>query len=175
MRTTVEEKTCTRCGEAKALDAFRRDKNRRDSLNPQCRDCGRAYYLRSRERILQKRAEYREANRATLAANQAAYRASHPEAFRRWYQENPGRVWVNVYRDRCRRLGIEPAIEDFTKDDVVAAYGDHCAYCATGEFEHLDHYVPVSKGGHHTLANVRPSCAACNKSKADKMPERWSA
>ena len=34
---------------------------------------------------------------------------------------------------------------------------------------HLDHIVPLSKGGAHTLLNVAWSCSSCNLSKNDKL------
>lgn len=35
----------------------------------------------------------------------------------------------------------------------------------------LDHYIPLSKGGLHSITNVVWSCASCNKSKGNKMPK----
>jgi 5-methylcytosine-specific restriction endonuclease McrA len=40
-----------------------------------------------------------------------------------------------------------------------------------GLFQAVDHYIPVSRGGAHTLANVRPACNRCNSHKGVKMPE----
>jgi len=36
----------------------------------------------------------------------------------------------------------------------------------------IDHVVPVSKGGEHSLANCRCACRVCNTLKSDSMPER---
>ena len=35
---------------------------------------------------------------------------------------------------------------------------------------HLDHYMPLSKGGAHSISNVVWSCAACNLTKNNKLP-----
>lgn len=35
---------------------------------------------------------------------------------------------------------------------------------------HLDHVIPLSKGGPHVLGNLVASCPQCNKAKAAKMP-----
>lgn len=95
---------------------------------------------------------------------------------REYTRANPHRQWINSYRSRARVLGFEPIVEEFTRADVIRTYGNHCAYCPTGEFEELDHKVPVCLGGPHTLANVRPSCKECNslKSQVDGCPgDRW--
>lgn len=51
---------------------------------------------------------------------------------------------------------------------------DHCcAYCgACGEL-HIEHVVPISKGGGHALGNIVPACETCNYSKRDHQPEPW--
>jgi hypothetical protein len=50
---------------------------------------------------------------------------------------------------------------------------DRCYYCLKSlpdGPEHIDHYIPVAKGGSHTKVNLRPSCACCNFKKNDKHP-----
>lgn len=42
--------------------------------------------------------------------------------------------------------------------------------CALGEDFHVDHVKPLSRGGWHCLANLRPACPACNLSKGAKWP-----
>lgn len=99
-------------------------------------------------------------------------RQANALAYRR---ENPHRSWIGGYRDRMRKYGLEDQIvvEVFTRADVIFRYGNACSYCANGEFEELDHVIPVCQAGPHTLNNVRPTCATCNgrKSKVDGCPE----
>jgi 5-methylcytosine-specific restriction endonuclease McrA len=64
----------------------------------------------------------------------------------------------------------DPGQSGFTRDDIAERYGDGCFYCG-GLFQAVDHYIPVSRGGAHTLANVRPACNRCNSRKGVKMPE----
>ncbi len=45
-----------------------------------------------------------------------------------------------------------------------------CWICKTGPKEVWDHVKPLSKGGAHCLANLRPACWACNSAKKDKWP-----
>jgi HNH endonuclease len=69
------------------------------------------------------------------------------------------------YRRRSRKHGHEPMVVPFTTRQVVERYGDRCIYCGTGPFEHIDHVRCVAAGGHHTLENAVPCCAACNRRK----------
>lgn len=50
-----------------------------------------------------------------------------------------------------------------------------CFYCdadCEGNF-HIDHFMPLAKGGAHVLNNLRVSCAPCNLHKSDKLPDVW--
>ena len=56
----------------------------------------------------------------------------------------------------------------------IEELGNHCVYCG-GSYEHLDHFIPLSKGGGHELTNLVPACANCNQVKNDRYPgtEWW--
>jgi hypothetical protein len=51
-----------------------------------------------------------------------------------------------------------------------------CCWCG-GTFSpsqcHIDHVIPLSRGGLHLMANVAISCASCNFRKNDKLPEEF--
>lgn len=39
---------------------------------------------------------------------------------------------------------------------------------------HVDHVIPLSKGGDHTVDNLCASCASCNNAKHAKPPDVWN-
>lgn len=200
----MDEKTCTKCGETKPLDEFYRE-GKDSWCKECKRIASRAWNAANKERKRLASRSYYTANREAYLARQAEYYAAHREednARRRryylanegkekarkakWQQENTGRIsayrkanphlhWARAASRRSKAHGFTVAIEDFTKADVIKRYGDGCFYCETGAFEHLDHAIPVSKGGPHTLDNVRPSCAGCNHVKSDKTEAEWLA
>jgi hypothetical protein len=45
-----------------------------------------------------------------------------------------------------------------------------CAYCQTGKYQVLEHYVPISRGGGTTAENCVPACFKCNSEKSDEDP-----
>lgn len=52
-----------------------------------------------------------------------------------------------------------------------------CAYCGhkpvnPAELE-VEHVVPISQGGPHTLSNIVPACNACNRSKSKHDMTKW--
>lgn len=73
------------------------------------------------------------------------------------------------------------AFPNWAKRAVSARDRGRCAECGanlSGELEavpHIDHIVPLAKGGNNDLANLQLLCAACNLSKnADEKPVKSS-
>lgn len=186
-------KTCSKCKAEKAHEDFNRRSRSKDGLESQCRACREDYWESIREARVKYQRSYYQANREVLEAKKRARRDSDRGAYlekerayyaanrvdrvefaREYRKANPHSSWAAGYRKRARLFGFEPTVEDFTKPDVIDRYGDACFYCG-GEFQELDHYVPVSKGGQHTLDNVRPSCAACNLAKFQKDGDEFTS
>jgi 5-methylcytosine-specific restriction endonuclease McrA len=55
----------------------------------------------------------------------------------------------------------------------LAYWGSRCWIAGPGctiDPEAWDHVKPLSKGGAHLLANLRPACKSCNSSKSARWP-----
>lgn len=96
-----------------------------------------------------------------------------------------GRMAPSVWDDRRKsnhhkrraRLATEPS-EFVSMDDIVARDGTDCAWCSLPvDFDlkwpdqlskSIDHAVPVSRGGSHTLANTQLMHLGCNSSKGNR-------
>lgn len=50
---------------------------------------------------------------------------------------------------------------------------DGCAYCPSEGPVTMDHVVPLSRGGTHTIGNVLPACSPCNTRKSAKLLIEW--
>ena len=89
---------------------------------------------------------------------------------------------VRNSRYRARKRRVES--ESFTVEQVLKKYGTDCYLCwkpidlnapkssAHPGWEmglHLDHWIPVSKGGPNTLDNIRPLHGICNIKKQAKI------
>lgn len=52
-----------------------------------------------------------------------------------------------------------------------------CCYCGSSFNANnratFDHYVPLVRGGAHSLGNIRIACLACNNSKSARLPSEW--
>lgn len=54
------------------------------------------------------------------------------------------------------------------RDMIHNKYNHTCVYCGAPS-EHVDHVLPVSKGGTNDLDNLVAACAACNLTKSDRL------
>lgn len=127
----------------------------------------RAYRAANHEALLEKKRAYDAANAEAIAERKRAYRHANREAIaaqeRAYYVANPHLSWAKAYRRRVRQFGFEPVVETFTRDELIARYGDACFHCG-GPFEELDHWpIPVRVGGPHALDNCVPACSPCNR------------
>ncbi|WP_372344930.1 HNH endonuclease [Streptomyces sp. KL116D] len=87
-----------------------------------------------------------------------AIAAQYKAARRTWERRNPDSV------------GIVP--REWRK--LVRRYRNRCAYCGGNEGGiHMDHVIPLSRGGRHAIGNVLPACQGCNLSKGSKLVAEW--
>lgn len=72
---------------------------------------------------------------------------------------------------RAKAYGAEHA--PYSRTEVFRRWNYACCYC-NARAEHLDHVVPLSKGGADAEHNMVPACAACNLSKGAKTLAEWA-
>ncbi len=172
-----------------AASAARKRKWRAD--NP---EAGRLWYAAHKEqetaRYLRRCAspEFCEKRNARSRAWYAANKEQHRAICRAWHARNRERVaayFQQHYADnkaayfersrRCRALKLGRTVVPFSQADLdarMSVFGHRCAYC-NGPFEHIDHVIPLARGGLHCLANLRPACRACNLRKSAKPISVW--
>jgi hypothetical protein len=56
---------------------------------------------------------------------------------------------------------------------IVDAYEGRCLYCQAPDRLTMDHLVPISRGGDHSIENVVPACRSCNSRKHDRNMNVW--
>jgi len=93
----------------------------------------------------------------------------------KWTEQQAGR---GTYKAKRRREAIK-AGETIKFDDLLMRDGPLCQICGelmdwkTGRHcqrVSLDHIIPISKGGAHTMDNVRLVHLSCNSRKGNKVP-----
>lgn len=178
----------------KPLDGFYKHKQTKDGLETTCKDCkklaadkwskenkeqrlinARAYTERHPGRRKETLAKYYQANKRELNKRVKASRSRNPGLY-----AELGRTHANRRRARKLENGFEP----YTESQVLELYGTCCHLCGN-EIDlnaprqvgaegwelglHIDHLVPISKGGADSLDNVKPSHGKCNLDKGSTV------
>jgi len=113
-----------------------------------------------RESNPEKIAAYNETHRDELAARQRAYHAANRE-----------RYVEHCALRRARKAGA-PRVEKIDRSYIYERDGGICHICrkkAPRRGFHLDHLVPLSKGGAHTHDNLAVAHANCNLRRHDGL------
>lgn len=156
----------------------------------------RDWKLQNPERYKTSQSIHREANRERINRERRILYATNPTfaeniraGSRAWGKENPERrrTKLRTWRERnpdktkaslLKRYALTRGASDaelILRSEVYDRDNALCRYCGIklGKEEwHLDHIVPVSKGGKHTKDNVCVSCPSCNLGKGNKI--NWS-
>ena len=125
-----------------------------------------------------RRAEYHQ-NRETIIARSRAWRAANPgatwEQVKAWKAKNPDAYKLLKSSDRARRAGAEKQrIHVSTLQKLIKKQNGCCAYCnCLLEQFHIDHKIPLSRGGKHVEENLALACAKCNLRKNKKTADEF--
>lgn len=178
-------KKCSICGETKIATTkfFYRH---RQELHAKCKICYNIYQAEK-----SKSPEYRAKRKARLLSQneyikerQRKYWAKNAEKLRAYHsaydRSRPDKALARIHRRRARKLNN--GTEFYTRKDVLDKYGNICLICnipidlsisgkpGSPGWEnglHIDHIIPISKGGPDTLKNVRPTHGRCNLTRID--------
>jgi len=181
-------KVCSNCREEKPLEAFNKDRSRKDGLEYQCKVCKKQYYQENREKIQEYAKQYYQENREKKLGYFKQYyqenREQMLECAKQYYQENREQMLecakqyyqenVEKYtayskkRRALKRDAVPEALLDcpIEKDRLEKTYKLRSLLTkATGVEYHVDHIWPLSKGGPHWSGNLQVITAEENLSK----------
>jgi len=152
----------------KPLDAFYTRRDAPDGHMGRCKTCmqqqDKAFRAAHPELMRQRDARARQAHAAEIAARQARWRQAHPSKSQEYEAKR---------RAHKRRAGTIEAID---RDYVYKRDRGLCSLCG-GKVRKkdmsLDHIVPLSLGGAHSLTNVTLVHLQCNTRKRTRtLPQQ---
>ena len=109
--------------------------------------------------------------------NDPVFKEASRISAQKYRDKDPMRARVSVHQHGVRRRNPEAAASsDF--DDLwlhgwlLENYGKPCPYCGMPN-HHIDHKIPLTRGGSHTKDNLALIYEDCNRMKRDKTPEEF--
>lgn len=193
-------RTCQNCFETKALSLFGIDRSKKTGYKSICLACIRVrsnskldpnhprietytgltkaeLYARwkqknpERRKEINKKSKDKPENKQKRAEHMRAYRLKNPDAYRNWVQNNPEKA--NANWNRRRKKLKEGGIFAITNKEMTRLYESACFYCGGKQNIQVDHILPVSRGGRHSIGNLISACKPCNMSKGSKTNMEW--
>lgn len=121
-------------------------------------------------------AAWRNDNGESISARNSARYIKHKDRYstniRKWNAENPDKRKVHrTNRDaRIRGADGNHTVEDLAR--IMKMQRGRCAYCRTllRHGMHVDHIIPIRRGGSNAPSNIQILCPPCNCSKSAKDP-----
>lgn len=134
------------------------------------------YAKANKEKDRKWKREWKLRNREQARAIDAKYRAGHREERRlyniSYFAAHPGLRSSILNNYKARKL--DAFIEAVSSEVVYERDMGLCGICGLsveiGEF-HLDHRIPLSRGGQHSYENCQTAHSHCNVRKSSKLPE----
>ena len=172
------EKQCPQCRKTKPEVEFSKHHRSLDGLQVYCKVC-------TAERFHNYRRDHLEATRASWLrwrkkhpitpsererkeAWSKVYRREHPEvvreAMKKQYKKRVKAGKIKPYKDRIEEQ--KAANTKWRKANRDKGFCHICGRAVFHENWHLDHIIPLSRGGEHSYRNVAVSHPVCNIRKA---------
>lgn len=142
-----------------------KEKNK-DKLSKQRKE----YYLKNKEKLLEQKKEYYLKNQEKIKEQKRLERKNSTSV-----QIEKERIRGRIRSAKRRQItGNHLSIN--TIRFLLEQYKYKCYYCNSSikhkekNSYHIDHYIPISKGGNNDTSNLVIACPSCNLSKGAKDP-----
>jgi 5-methylcytosine-specific restriction endonuclease McrA len=179
----MTERTCSQCGKPHNEDT---------RWCPECkarkRKHNKEYYPIEKEKDNARSKAWRVKNPEKVKKNNAKRYLVDPVKYRlqvkQWVSRNPQRrsIISNRYSHN-RRARMNGNGGNYTSDELNALMVSQeysCFYCSKPFFDntldtkiHVDHKIPISRGGKNNIANIALTCPQCNLSKNARTAEEF--
>ena len=149
-------RVCVKCGVPKELEDFYIAWGALENRERQCKSCRRAHVKEYRENNVDK----------------------ERKRIKKWHRKNPSKG--KYYESNRRALKNNASIGLVDYGELLAMNVKNngkltCVYCHRGirGAYHVDHIIPLSRGGSHSMDNLAIACPACNLAKSNKLLSEW--
>lgn len=154
---------CTKCNTDKSLEQFNKDKRKLNGRESHCKECKKAQLYKWRESNKEHFLEYARSVYASLTDEQRTNKIAVQNKYRASRLALSMPSWT---KNRKQQM-VSNGIFCISPRDVRSLNNkDKCSACGEteGKFE-IDHVVPISKGGRHSIGNLQVLCFNCNRLK----------
>lgn len=180
-------KRCVTCKAVKETAEFNKNRSAADGFQHRCRECQREAHRAKRidaglpvrgpkqtkeERLALAREYNRTTNRSVERRQRDYDRILEAERASRERRKEWQRPRKNE-RQRLRNRAMTDRKFHVTDKEIRRLYSQPCAACGSMEDQSVDHIIPLSRGGRHSIGNLMTLCRSCNASKSARFLVEW--
>lgn len=116
-----------------------------------------------------------EVNRRRRVCTQA-WKLNNPDYHKLWSRKNADKAKINWH---IRSVAIRDTSDGSVTTEALKAmmykqnYLCNACHVDIANYYHIDHIIPISKEGRHTIENIQLLCAFCNVSKHNRSNEEF--
>lgn len=192
-------KTCTKCHKElpSTTKYFSRLSRSPSGLHPRCKCCMRSYnneiYAKNPKPTIRRSARWQRKNRrkrnqysrnyylhhsVELLEITAQWSANHQDKRlnidKHYRQQHPDRLRAKQAKQRSRRNQAKGSFTEYDVAQQLKKQHNICYWCKQPLNKyHVDHVIPLSKGGSNWPSNLVCTCPHCNTSKGARTPNLW--
>jgi 5-methylcytosine-specific restriction endonuclease McrA len=97
------------------------------------------------------------------------------ETKKKYRLDHPDKMRANKHKYRARQQTAEGSNIPFDEKVQFKRQKGKCYYCQCKlDKYHIDHVIPLSRGGTDHPDNKVLACPSCNLKKNDKLPHEWA-
>lgn len=168
-------KVCPKCTTEQPKTNFSKSADRKDGLNPYCKQCDRNKYLKNKEKVLQRSKEWARENHGRRLEIQKKWRETNKDLsnqlIRDWQSRNREKMVAACSRRRALIAGVGGNYTANRIKELIKLQKNKCACCKQHLMKyHVDHIQPISKGGSNSIENIQILCPRCNQTKSNRDP-----
>lgn len=159
----LKTKICGKCGELKPLSKFNKNKYGKHGIRSKCKKCDHAYHT-----------EWYANNKKDKLKYNKEYDAKHKdvrtkylkEYNKRWAKQNQDKRNITRAKYKAKKLKLTPELSDEETRKLELIYSKKHDL---GSEWHVDHIIPLSKGGLHHPDNLQIIPKTENLRKKDRL------
>lgn len=166
-------KVCTECliEYPATTDFFYMDSTGKNGLSSKCKSCmqakSRLWKMINSDRNKEITKVWIENNRERIKHQAIAWRKSNPERYKEIKRAS------NLVR-RAKLKGFWANLSVNSIREILEEQGYRCYYCSIDlDKYHIDHKIPLSRGGDTVKENLCAACEDCNQHKHNKTEEEF--
>jgi len=162
----------------------------REANKERCKENNSKWYIANREDAIRRASQWQVVNRERHAEFTRKWNTANRERMIHYRIANKERrteyqqKWRVANRERSNSYGrnrdalkrnAEGCHSAADIQQQYKAQKGKCYYCGVkvGKTYHVDHVIPLSRGGSNGIENLVIACPGCNLSKKDKLPHEW--